>query len=898
MSWTRGVLWGCRHWAPLVREWRAGGSVHEGLAGVNWAEWATGSGRPTLRLRWPWGRDNASSSRRGLSTTASDGRSASESRSSPPASSSADSSPPPVVQRVPFRRMDLPCVPLYRRPLFPGIVAPILVQDAAACEAFLSLKDGGNRYAGLFLHRQAGQVRRQLGEADEASTPPPPPDSVGAGAPDPELLYKVGVIGELLRVVPRPKGLELTFMCHHRIRSLGAVACRADHLHPRLLAGGCGDAERVAIGGVAVQGAAGAAARVGGREQPVPPGGPGRVPVLHCRAGGAAGGARGTHSGGATQQDAGAAQVGAGDHPGAAQDQQADRGERFQRAAQILPQRAAQVHQEGARVGARREGVGAGQVSATPRGSHRATARRGRHRRGAAETRRARSGQLRIQRHPQLPGLADGAAWGVYSVDHLDPDRVRAVLDDDHYGLEDVKRRVQEFVAVGQLRHHRALHRACHRPQAVPLLGGRHERCGRDQGPPPHVRRRHARQVHPGAQGEPDAEPAHPHRRDRQAGARLAGRPGVGTAGGAGPGTEQRLFGPLSGRAGGLEQGAVYLYGQRDRHHPGTAVRPHGEHLAARIHHRGEGGHRAAASGAASPQRRRPHRQTVCGRAQSAEAHRQAVPAVGAADREARVGAAGGGQRVVADAAGQTAVRQRAGVQEAAARCGPRPGVDPARRRGAVRGEHRSGQRRRFGHRQRPLAHHRTDRRRDAGEQRDRLVVRPPLSDGEGAGEPLLRTRIRAHARARRRHPERRPFGRMHHGDQSVVVGVEPDGGQRSGHDGRDHPDRAGVAGGRHSGEGGGGQARRVEVGAVAGDECARLGRVTGVCARRTARRVCRYVRRRVSDGVRGRCGESSTDMAGDAAGRNDAAPTAAPRDPAARRVDPPCTSRCIRRRC
>lgn len=39
--------------------------------------------------------------------------------------------------------------------------------------------------------------------------------------------------------------------------------------------------------------------------------------------------------------------------------------------------------------------------------------------------------------------------WGLHSKDHLDLKRARKVLDQDHYGLEDVKKRILEFLAVG-----------------------------------------------------------------------------------------------------------------------------------------------------------------------------------------------------------------------------------------------------------------------------------------------------------------------------------------------------------------------------------------------------------------------------------------------------------------
>ena len=41
--------------------------------------------------------------------------------------------------------------------------------------------------------------------------------------------------------------------------------------------------------------------------------------------------------------------------------------------------------------------------------------------------------------------------WGINSEDILDLKRAREILDEDHYGLEDIKERVLEFIAVGQL---------------------------------------------------------------------------------------------------------------------------------------------------------------------------------------------------------------------------------------------------------------------------------------------------------------------------------------------------------------------------------------------------------------------------------------------------------------
>ncbi|NOY82873.1 MAG: endopeptidase La [Kiritimatiellaeota bacterium] len=45
-----------------------------------------------------------------------------------------------------------------------------------------------------------------------------------------------------------------------------------------------------------------------------------------------------------------------------------------------------------------------------------------------------------------------GLPWGVFSEDRLDVRRARKILDRDHYGLEDVKKRILEFIGVAKLR--------------------------------------------------------------------------------------------------------------------------------------------------------------------------------------------------------------------------------------------------------------------------------------------------------------------------------------------------------------------------------------------------------------------------------------------------------------
>lgn len=43
--------------------------------------------------------------------------------------------------------------------------------------------------------------------------------------------------------------------------------------------------------------------------------------------------------------------------------------------------------------------------------------------------------------------------YGVTSEDNLELDKAKAVLDKEHYGMDDVKDRILEFIAIGKLRN-------------------------------------------------------------------------------------------------------------------------------------------------------------------------------------------------------------------------------------------------------------------------------------------------------------------------------------------------------------------------------------------------------------------------------------------------------------
>ena len=238
--------------------------------------------------------------------------------------------------------------------------------------------------------------------------------------------------------------------------------------------------------------------------------------------------------------------------------------------------------------------------------------------------------------------------WNTRSEDLLDTARAHQVLEEDHYGLKDVKERVLEFLAVRQLReresepaapaaagaephgpggrpgpaarpdpalrraarHRQDVDREVHRPrdgaQVRAHLARRGARRGRHPRPPAHVRRRAARAHHPGDEAGRHEEPGLPPRRGGQARRVVPGRPRRGAPRGARPGAERQLHGSLPRRAVRPVRGALHRHGELPAEHPGAAARPDGDRRVHRLHGAREARHRAAVPGAAAAPRERP----------------------------------------------------------------------------------------------------------------------------------------------------------------------------------------------------------------------------------------------------------------------------------------------------
>ena len=225
--------------------------------------------------------------------------------------------------------------------------------------------------------------------------------------------------------------------------------------------------------------------------------------------------------------------------------------------------------------------------------------------------------------------------WSKRSEERLDPDHTREVLDADHAGLDDVKRRITEFVAVRKLReergdrggqprqrhdphpgrasrHRQDLDRRVDRPQprarVRPHQPRRPARRGRDPRPSPHLHRRPAGTDRPCPARRRDDEPGDPPRRGRQGRRRLARRPVGGAARGARPGAEPLVPRPLPRRRGRPLRGRLHRHREPARHDPGAAAGPDGDHRLRRLHDRGEAGDRQGLPAAAAAEAQRPAR--------------------------------------------------------------------------------------------------------------------------------------------------------------------------------------------------------------------------------------------------------------------------------------------------
>ena len=112
------------------------------------------------------------------------------------------------------RYREVLAVSLARRPLFPGVLSPVTVDDPALVARLLELKAGGGQaYVGAFLRRDAGEVRGGEHGGDAPCRPTTLDD-----------LHPAGTFAAVHTVAAHEGGAQLLLLGHRRLHATGTVA--------------------------------------------------------------------------------------------------------------------------------------------------------------------------------------------------------------------------------------------------------------------------------------------------------------------------------------------------------------------------------------------------------------------------------------------------------------------------------------------------------------------------------------------------------------------------------------------------------------------------------------------------------------------------------------------------
>lgn len=101
-------------------------------------------------------------------------------------------------------------VPIPNRPLFPGVLYPMQINDQNLVRILKSLKRKGLPYAGVFLKKESGETKKEEGE-DIVSVGEP-----GKDQPDADV-YQIGIFAQIQRITTTEQGTLVFFLAHRRI---------------------------------------------------------------------------------------------------------------------------------------------------------------------------------------------------------------------------------------------------------------------------------------------------------------------------------------------------------------------------------------------------------------------------------------------------------------------------------------------------------------------------------------------------------------------------------------------------------------------------------------------------------------------------------------------------------
>eukprot|EP00890_Picochlorum_soloecismus_P006709 jgi/Picsp_1/863/NSC_04351-R1_protein len=113
-------------------------------------------------------------------------------------------------------------IPVARRPLFPGVIMPVMVQDNRVIKELIDIrKQGAQAYVGAFLIKGSEEAEgSNAGYPEDAQED----DDNGMKVVDAEKMYDVGTFAQVHTVVPHEQGAQLLLLGHRRLRKTGVVS--------------------------------------------------------------------------------------------------------------------------------------------------------------------------------------------------------------------------------------------------------------------------------------------------------------------------------------------------------------------------------------------------------------------------------------------------------------------------------------------------------------------------------------------------------------------------------------------------------------------------------------------------------------------------------------------------